>query len=206
MQLDAKSDYETGTVFRGSLFCSWCSNDIHRQITAALALTGSSCHPSVLSGRMHMWQQLPLQGNFPAFLLVLVHWSCKRAQCREGARTWDASGEREIPQINTQEWDDSSLCVPTVVVWELNLVCWASENARAAGGYSIAGHRWAALDTAWSATISRLPGVLCSKGGTWRVQRQVVRVLLGRWANSLSPRDHFSSSGLCFLKAHLQLQ
>lgn len=69
--------------------------------------------------------------------------------------------------------------------WGLNLLYQVSENTRAAGAYSKAGHRWAEPNTEFSAAVSSLAGVPCSNRGTWRFQRWVVRMLLGRWANSI---------------------
>lgn len=99
-----------------------------------------------------------------------------------------------------QPWN-RMIPVHIALIEGLNLLYWLSENTRAAGAYSRAGHRWAALDTEFCAAVSSLPRVPCSNRGTWRVQRWVVRMLLGRWASS-----HFRSLELHFLNTCFQFQ
>lgn len=100
---------------------------------------------------------------------------CEKKKSKGKGQGYQREGREEVLVRNgnharwmeraAQEWDGSCLCAHIAAIWGLNLLYWASEKARAAGAYSVAGHRRAALDIACNATVSWLPGVPCSKGG-----------------------------------------
>lgn len=104
VRLDSKGDYKNGTVSRQSLFCLWCLNDFPRQKNCCAGFNNELRQPCFL-----LWED---RGSLVrgTSQLLLTDWSCKKAQCSEGAGTWHGAGRRgcPVPHISTSQGIDRS--------------------------------------------------------------------------------------------------